>query len=666
MIVPLEEGAGRGCPRCNAVLLPPERYCPGCGADALWVATPEPTMRRIPRGLDVSHFQDQADRAATRALAVAAPVQALVRYYLRRVAEPEYRNQLLGNALRVTASQAPRVHRLARYCERILHTAPVEVYVSTSADVSAFTFGSGNTDVIVLTTALVDFVPDDDELLFLIGRQLGHVKADHVVYMTVAKAMGTALRGIPALGGALSSAVGFLMVPWERTAALTADRAGLLCCQDLVAAARAILKTTLGFTNTINSMNIAEFLDQARELERSGDWGDTWKSTPALGRRVRNLEDFRQAPSWDRIFEASWDPLAPRFPCYFCPGAGVPPDLLRPLSSLRCQDCGRDLKIDEVPCPGCCDAIPVKPGQGLADLTCPTCERPFLPKEQRHLFRGALPDALVARSHYRVLGVHPSAPASGIRKAFREQVAPLEDRVAGVGGGDPVQEKIRLYAAFKALIDPKSRSQHDQMLEHGRLLSAVLEERSGGPKLEELPRCRHCDGSLRGPVCGLCGTRVEASGVSSGALLDDLSEQLRLLAKGGSGEFLTDPRASFDCAFHLGRRSLFFRRCQDLDRPGTIRQLLRSAADLAAASRPAALPAFYGVCEGRLDPDLFWQLVKDQPVPRGGRTHQVALLARDEERGILCLRAQPEGLAREHSPTPQSWIHRELGLEEAA
>jgi Zn-dependent protease with chaperone function len=625
-------------------------------------------MRRIPRGLDVSHFQEEADRAATRALALASPVQALVRYYLRRVAEPEYHNQLLGNAVRVSATQAPRVHHLARYCESILHTAPVEVYVSNSPEATAFTFGSGKTDIIVITSTLADFIPDDDELLFLLGSQLGHVKADHVVYMTVAKAFGTALRGIPALGSALSGAANFLLVPWERTATLTADRAGLLCSQNLQAAARALAKMQLGFGNTVAQLDVKQFLRQGEELAQSGDFGDTWRNRPALARRIRLLETFYDSREWARIFEGAWDPLAPRFPCYFCAGAGAPSSLHFPLSRLSCPDCKRNLMVEELPCPSCCASIPIQKETSLEDITCPACEAPYLAEELKDRYRGALAPELFQKSAYRTLGVHPAVTPAGLRRALKDQVKALGDRVAGLGRGNPVEQKIRLYAAFKTLIDARKRREHDLRLEYEQMLRHKLPADSvGGPSPKSLPHpnCQTCGAPRRGPVCGLCGWKeMEGEPETGPGLLQRLRETFRRWAQADYGEFHQERQGTFDFAFHRGRRSLFFARYQDLDRPGVLRRLLQAASDATASARPGVRSEFFAVVEGRLDEALLERLIQNKS--HGAARNRPSLrflLDASGEAEIHCVRVEFQGLKRNAIGSAEEWFRRELEID---
>ncbi len=592
------------CSRCDGSLLSSERFCPACGLDHRWVERPERVLRRVPRGLSVQHFQVAADRSATRALAAAAPVQALVRYYQRRIAEPEYRSKLLGTAVRASERQWPRLHRLARYCERVLHMAPVEVYVSTSEQSQAFTFGSGETDVIVITSSMLDLHTDDGQLLFLLGQQLGHVKADHVIYLAMARAFGTALKGIPALGASLSSAANFLLVPWQRTAALTADRAGLLCCQDLATAARLVARSVLGYGPSINELQLGEFVAQAHSLRVSGEWGDTWSATPAFARRLHNLEQFRDSPEWDRIFEASWDPASPFFSCYYCPSGGAPQDETTHLDTLQCEDCNRSLHVDEVPCRKCGTPIAVLPGQSLKDLTCKPCDVPFIQEGVLYGRKETKHPAVRSMSAYEALKVHPSAQPAKLRRSLRKHLEGLKSRVAGVGGEDPVPQKIRVYSAFKRLINPSGRADHDQSLLHARELVALK-------KLPEPPvKCIACTAYTRDEYCGCCGAFQGHNELEASSLFTALKDDLKRLAANDRGRIFEDPQGLFPLAFHAPGKSLLFRKCPDLDRPGSIREFLRSPQTLAPALRPSNQSRIYGISDGNVDFELLQRLLQ--------------------------------------------------------
>lgn len=652
------------CPWCQAELLASDLFCRACGRDVVWTHRDRRRPRRIPRALRLEDFQDQTDRTATRALGLAAPVRFAVDQYLRRVSDPELQVQLLGSSVRASETQFPRVLRLVRYCERVLHLPPAEVFVTNSPEVKARTFSAASEAYLVVTTGAEGLL-DDDELLFVVGRQLGHVKARHVLFMTVAKALSTALRGLPGLGSPLASAANYLLVPWERRANLTADRAGLICCQDLSIAARALLKLYGGSSRTAQVVNVAEFVAQAQRLPDTADWGDAWSNTPALLRRLLLLERFYRAETWDRIFEGAWDPGAPRFACYFCPGGGTPPDAAAPLSALRCDACERDLLIEEVLCPWCCAAVPVEANQGLADLTCSNCERTYLAAGDAGRVGGTSPSSLAGFDHYQTLGVHPTARPAELRRAFRSRIAPLDDAVAMPGQPLPAGEKIRLYAAYKNLIEPGRRARHDQHLVHGAELLAWADAQGLGPR--RLARCRSCSGPIlegaeaASPRCGGCGAPVAREDGDEGRLTSRLSAAIHELGRREDLEVQEEVGAGFDLALHGTRASVFTSRLDELCRPGPIRRLAEAAEDLERLSRGSPRRTYLAVVDGELDLELVARIL--------GRAHRpgppLSILTSDGSSRLHEAVVHGDEVRDARPASIEAWLVQALGLEEA-
>ena len=132
--------------------------------------------------------------------------------------------------------------------------------------------------IVVLSSGTTSFL-NRDELLFMIGRELGHIKAGHLVLQAAASTIEAAAKMTSAITLGLSQValdvtVTPLLAAWLRYAELTADRAGYLVCQDREVALRAMAKTSgypplLG--NTVHPRLLAEQSIQfERELASDG------------------------------------------------------------------------------------------------------------------------------------------------------------------------------------------------------------------------------------------------------------------------------------------------------------------------------------------------------------------------------------------------------------
>jgi Zn-dependent protease with chaperone function len=143
------------------------------------------------------------------------------------------------------------------------------MYVTVDPVPNAWTYGHTK-PFITLTSGLIDMM-SDEELFFVIGHEMGHIKAGHVLYGTMARniaaivaLLGEATLGIGAL---LGRGLAFALYEWYRCAELTCDRAALLCVQDLEPARSTFMKLAGGTTRLASEMDRDEFLRQIREYE---------------------------------------------------------------------------------------------------------------------------------------------------------------------------------------------------------------------------------------------------------------------------------------------------------------------------------------------------------------------------------------------------------------
>src|SRR5262249_5047353 len=120
---------------------------------------------------------------------------------------------------------------------------------------------------IVLTSEIVEAF-NNEELLFVIGHELGHIKCRHILYQMVGRMLLPLLEaaGSVTLGMGKLASVGLVsgFYEWLRQAEFSGDRAGLLVCQDARVACTAIMKVGGGRTRLDAEMSVDLFLEQAR------------------------------------------------------------------------------------------------------------------------------------------------------------------------------------------------------------------------------------------------------------------------------------------------------------------------------------------------------------------------------------------------------------------
>lgn len=231
-------------------------------------------LRTYP-GLQASQFQHPSDVQATEALrsvpGLDMVVSKIMEYGFERL---YYLDNIAGN-VRVTPKMFGRLYKSLQWGCKILDVEEPELYIHVDPVPNAFTYGHTK-PFIVMTSGLVDML-DDEERFFVIAHELGHIKADHVLYTVLAKNIAAIMTIIGqmtlGIGSLLGQGLVMALYEWFRKAELTADRAGLLCTQDLDPCIRVFMKLAGGASRLYEEMDQGEFLRQIRAYE------DTDRST---------------------------------------------------------------------------------------------------------------------------------------------------------------------------------------------------------------------------------------------------------------------------------------------------------------------------------------------------------------------------------------------------
>jgi Zn-dependent protease with chaperone function len=254
-------------------------------------------------GLQASEFQHPHDAAATDALASVPGLDTLVAKVLEHGLERLYYLENIADNVRVTPRMLPRLHRYLGWGCRILDVEEPELYVNMDPTPNAYTFGHKN-PFIVITSGLVDLL-GDEELMYTIGHELGHIKAGHVLYTVLARNIATIVTAIGqatlGLGSLLGQGLVVALHDWYRKAELTADRAGLLCVQDLDPCLNALMKLAGGGGRLWAEMDKDEFLrqiDAYDDADRSAVgrayklWLTAWRTHPFPILRAKELRTW--------------------------------------------------------------------------------------------------------------------------------------------------------------------------------------------------------------------------------------------------------------------------------------------------------------------------------------------------------------------------------------
>jgi Zn-dependent protease with chaperone function len=232
-----------------------------------------------------------SDKATRKTFDTMKPVELAVSAAVRMF-QTVGKNELLGHAVKVGPRQFPKMHGVVLRCAETLGIAPPTLYIINSPVANAATFGTNDDSFIMVNSALIDFM-SDDELMSVIGHECGHIHNSHVVYLT---AMHYLTRVAQQYARWLATPAMLALSGWSRRAEVTCDRAGMLCCGSLDASTRALTKLALGSRKLYDEINVEALLDQHQEGgDGIGRFAEITASHPWLPKRVLALRAFAES-----------------------------------------------------------------------------------------------------------------------------------------------------------------------------------------------------------------------------------------------------------------------------------------------------------------------------------------------------------------------------------
>lgn len=222
--------------------------------------------KSILTGLRANHFRHPLDLRATESLKQLPGMELAIRALLRPTAEQFFYLENIATSVLVGPRQLPHIHGLLVEACKILDLEEPQLYVKQHPVPNAYTFAMrGKQPFIVVHTSLIELL-DDQELQAVVGHELGHLKCDHGVYLTLANLLALAAGQLP-LGAVLAQNLQSQILEWVRCAEFTCDRAALLVSQEARVVASVLMKLAGGSPTLSPQLNLDAFLEQANAYE---------------------------------------------------------------------------------------------------------------------------------------------------------------------------------------------------------------------------------------------------------------------------------------------------------------------------------------------------------------------------------------------------------------
>ena len=219
-------------------------------------------------------WEHSADRAALNTLRALPGFDEIVRKVAGFFGERGIRQLFLGDAIKVTATQRPKLHAMwTDVLETLDWPDRPELYVTQTPLVNAMAVGFDRPFVVVNSGMLETLT--EEELRGVLGHELGHIMSGHPTYTTIAVIiMYFGISNLPFLAAAAIFPFQLALLEWYRQSEFSADRASLLTVQDLNTVMSTEMKLA-GGKEYGDTLRVEDFILQAEQYEMGGDAWDT-------------------------------------------------------------------------------------------------------------------------------------------------------------------------------------------------------------------------------------------------------------------------------------------------------------------------------------------------------------------------------------------------------
>ena len=263
-------------------------------------------------GLTADHFRHPLDKQATQVLKQLPGLDIAIRSLLGPMGEQFFYLENIAASVLVGPTQLPNIYNLLVEACEVLDLEVPQLYIKQHPVPNAYTFAMrGKQPFVVVHTSLIELL-NEAELQAVIGHELGHLKCDHGVYLTLAYLLTLATSQLP-FGSVLMQSWQSQIMEWVRCAEFTCDRAALLATQDARTVASVLMKLSGGSPSLSPQLNLDAFIEQANSYDAisESEIGEMLKrlktdelSHPVPVLRAREISRWAQTPTYQSLLES--------------------------------------------------------------------------------------------------------------------------------------------------------------------------------------------------------------------------------------------------------------------------------------------------------------------------------------------------------------------------
>ena len=265
------------------------------------------------KGLSLDDYQTLDDARLTRWLGKLEQNRTakMLDAHLIKPLIDDLNTRTLGvEGIEVTKHQFPQLNATVETCAQILHlrrTPRVFLSEHTTFPIATVNYSD---PVIVIESSVLTRFKDPSDLRFLIGRELGHIQAGHVRWLTCIKKVKALVEKLSIVADSGATSALLPVLHWARASEMSADNAGAICAQDPRVGERVLVQLATGVeVSPDEALNIDAYLrqNQTEELSRVSEAVILCRAlsnpVPFTPERIRQLRVYQTSERFSQLWK---------------------------------------------------------------------------------------------------------------------------------------------------------------------------------------------------------------------------------------------------------------------------------------------------------------------------------------------------------------------------
>lgn len=225
------------------------------------------------------------------------PLEKQLANHYTEYKQPMLLPDLYGKTVQVSASQFKPLYEVAKRLTSLLDMPVPDIYVYENFYYTLESKGLDANWIEISAKTLVEL--NQDEVLFLLAKEMCAIKLRHTYYYTIIEEAVNAISGIPIIGLAsdtIQKIERVRLYRWMRMSHYTTDNFANLVCADLTACVNGIVKTVLNNIFLARHVNVTEFIKRAERINALNSKAHTLskmdEQVPYAPYRIKNLMGY--------------------------------------------------------------------------------------------------------------------------------------------------------------------------------------------------------------------------------------------------------------------------------------------------------------------------------------------------------------------------------------